>query len=313
MRTKAKKKLLLVTAAFFTGFLVVTIKLSYVMIAQADKYLSLARNLHQRDREIKAPRGSIYDRNGVKIASNKAVYSISVIYSQMTEREKVIKVLSENLKIKESLIRKKVYKNSVREKIKSNVEKDIADRIRKFKLDGVKVDEDYKRYYPYGELASKVLGFTGADNQGIVGLEVKYEKYLTGQNGQILTITDAKGIELDGMGEKRKEPIAGSDLYVSLDVNIQKYATQLARQAYETKQAQGVSIIVMNVRNGEILAMTDVPEFDLNEPYTLIPEMTAQTGDEPLSSEQKQELLRNMINLKCNQWLFQNYIQEHNL
>ena len=299
MRTKAKKKLLLVTAAFFTGFLVVTIKLSYVMIAQADKYLSLARNLHQRDREIKAPRGSIYDRNGVKIASNKAVYSISVIYSQVTDREKVIKVLSENLKIKESLIRKKVYKNSVREKIKSNVEKDIADRIRKFKLDGVKVDEDYKRYYPYGELASKVLGFTGADNQGIVGLEVKYEKYLTGQNGQILTLTDAKGIELDGMGEKRKEPIAGSDLYVSLDVNIQKYATQLARQAYEMKQAQGVSIIVMNVRNGEILAMTDVPEFDLNEPYTLIPEMTAQTGDEPLSSEQKQELLNAMWRNGC--------------
>lgn len=172
MRTKAKKKLLLVTAAFFTGFLVVTIKLSYVMIAQADKYLSLARNLHQRDREIKAPRGSIYDRNGVKIASNKAVYSISVIYSQVTDREKVIKVLSENLKIKESLIRKKVYKNSVREKIKSNVEKDIADCIRKFKLDGVKVDEDYKRVYPYNNLASKVLGFTGGDNQGIIGLEV---------------------------------------------------------------------------------------------------------------------------------------------
>ena len=242
MRTKAKKKLLLVTAAFFTGFLVVTIKLSYVMIAQADKYLSLARNLHQRDREIKAPRGSIYDRNGVKIASNKAVYSISVIYSQVTDREKVIKVLSENLKIKESLIRKKVYKNSVREKIKSNVEKDIADRIRKFKLDGVKVDEDYKRVYPYNNLASKVLGFTGGDNQGIIGLEVFYDRYLKGKSGRIRTLTDGSGIEIDGAYEEREEPVAGGDLYISLDVNPQ---------------------------NGEIYAMVNVPEYDLNDPFSL--------------------------------------------
>ena len=181
MRTKAKKRLLLVVSMVFTGFLVVTIRLSYVMIAQADKYLSLAKNLHQRDREIKAPRGNIYDRNGVKIASNKAVYSISVIYSQITDREKVIKILSENLLIDESLIRKKVYKNSVREKIKSNVEKSIADRIRRYKLEGIKVDEDYKRVYPYDKLASKVLGFTGGDNQGILGLEVFYDKYLKGK------------------------------------------------------------------------------------------------------------------------------------
>ena len=194
---ESKEKTACQHGCIFHRVLVVTIKLSYVMIAQADKYLSLARNLHQRDREIKAPRG-IYDRNGVKIASNKAVYSISVIYSQVTDREKVIKVLSENLKIKESLIRKKVYKNSVREKIKSNVEKDIADRIRKFKLDGVKVDEDYKRVYPYNNLASKVLGFTGGDNQGIIGLEVFYDRYLKGKSGRIRTLTDGSGIEIDG-------------------------------------------------------------------------------------------------------------------
>ena len=174
-----------------------------------------------------------------------------------------------------------------------------GDRIRDLDLAGVKVDEDYKRYYPYDDLASKVLGFTGADNQGIVGLEVKYDKYLTGKKGQILTLTDAKGIELDGMGEKRKEPVAGSDLYVSLDVNIQKYAMQLARQAYETKKAAGVSIIVMNVRNGEILAMTDVPEFNLNEPFTLIPEITDETNTDGLSSEKKQELLNAMWRNGC--------------
>ena len=295
MRTKAKKKLLLVTAAFFTGFLVVTIKLSYVMIAQADKYLSLARNLHQRDREIKAPRGSIYDRNGVKIASNKAVYSISVIYSQVTDREKVIKVLSENLKIKESLIRKKVYKNSVREKIKSNVEKDIADRIRKFKLDGVKVDEDYKRVYPYNNLASKVLGFTGGDNQGIVGLEVKYEKYLKGINGKILTTTDARGIELDGVAEDRLEPEAGNTLRISLDYTMQKYALQMAEKVRTEKQADKVGIILMNPQNGEIYAMVNVPEFDLNQPFMLNNEETG----ENLTDEQRQDALNQMWRNGC--------------
>ena len=207
-------------------------------------YTKLADMLHERERDIKAARGRIIDSTGSILADNRTVCTISVIHSQIEDAETVIEVLSRELGLSQEYVRKRVEKYSAREKIKSNVDKEIGD----------KVDEDYKRYYPYGELASKVLGFTGADNQGIVGLEVKYEKYLTGQNGQILTITDAKGIELDGMGEKRKEPIAGSDLYVSLDVNIQKYATQLARQAYETKQAQGVSIIVMNVRNGEILA-----------------------------------------------------------
>ena len=288
MRTKAKKKLLLVTAAFFTGFLVVTIKLSYVMIAQADKYLSLARNLHQRDREIKAPRGSIYDRNGVKIASNKAVYSISVIYSQVTDREKVIKVLSENLKIKESLIRKKVYKNSVREKIKSNVEKDIADRIRKFKLDGVKVDEDYKRVYPYNNLASKVLGFTGGDNQGIIGLEVFYDRYLKGKSGRIRTLTDGSGIEIDGAYEEREEPVAGGDLYISLDVNLQNYAVQACKKVKKEKKAKQVSMILMNPQNGEIYADVNVPEFNLNEPFML------GEAEENLNQKEKQDALNRM-------------------
>lgn len=269
MRTKAKKNILLIVIMFFSGFLVVTIRLSYVMIAQADKYLSLAKNLHQRDREIKAPRGNIYDRNGIKIASNKAVYSISVIYSQVTDREKVIKILSENLLIDEASIRKKVYKNSVREKIKSNVEKDIADRIRSYKLDGVKVDEDYKRVYPYDKLASKVLGFAGGDNQGIIGLEVSYDKYLQGKAGKIKTLTDGRGVEIDGAYEERKEPIAGSDLYISLDVNLQNYAAQACRKVKKEKKAKQVSMILMNPQNGEIYAMVNEPEYDLNQPFLL--------------------------------------------
>ena len=293
MRTKAKKRLLLVVSMVFTGFLVVTIRLSYVMIAQADKYLSLAKNLHQRDREIKAPRGNIYDRNGVKIASNKAVYSISVIYSQITDMEKVIKILSENLLIDESLIRKKVYKNSVREKIKSNVEKSIADRIRRYKLEGIKVDEDYKRYYPCGSLASKVLGFTGGDNQGIIGLEVKYDEILKGEPGKILTVTDARGVEIDGTGERRKEPVAGNTLRTSLDVNIQKYAQQAALKVMEEKQAERVSILLMNPQNGEIYACVNVPEFDLNDPFTLNTEETSS------DRKKKQDLLNQMWRNPC--------------
>lgn len=269
MKTKAKKRLLFVTIIFFTGFLTVTIRLSYVMIAQADKYLSLAKNLHQRDREIKAPRGDIYDRNGIKIASNKAVYSISVIYSQMTDREKVINILSENLRIDRALIRKRVYKNSVREKIKSNVEKDIADRIRKYKLDGVKVDEDYKRVYPYDDLASKVLGFTGGDNQGIIGLEVFYDKYLKGKSGRIRTLTDGNGVEIKGAYEERDEPVAGKDLYISLDVNLQNYALQSCEKVKKEKKAKQVSMILMNPQNGEIYAMVNVPEYNLNQPFLL--------------------------------------------
>ena len=298
-KTIQKKKTFILCILTILALCLLMVRLGFLMLFCSAHYTKLADMLHERERDIKAARGRIIDSTGSILADNRTVCTISVIHSQIEDAETVIEVLSRELGLSQEYVRKRVEKYSAREKIKSNVDKEIGDKIRNLDMAGVKVDEDYKRYYPYGELASKVLGFTGADNQGIVGLEVKYEKYLTGQNGQILTLTDAKGIELDGMGEKRKEPIAGSDLYVSLDVNIQKYATQLARQAYETKQAQGVSIIVMNVRNGEILAMTDVPEFDLNEPYTLIPEMTAQTGDEPLSSEQKQELLNAMWRNGC--------------
>lgn len=269
LKTGYKKKILGIVILMFSGFLIVTIRLGYIMIAQADKYLSLAKDLHQRERQIKAPRGRIYDRNGVMIASNKAVYSISVIYSQTTEKEKVVRILSEQLGLSSSEIKKKVYKNSVREKIKSNVEKKIADRIRKYKLSGVKIDEDYKRVYPFDSLASKVLGFTGGDNQGIVGLEVAYDKYLKGKSGKILTLTDGKGIEIDGAGEERDEPVAGCDLYTSLDVNLQNYVTQACKKVKKEKKAKQVSMILMNPQNGEIYAMSNVPEYNLNQPFKL--------------------------------------------
>lgn len=269
LKTGYKKKILGIVILMFSGFLIVTIRLGYIMIAQADKYLSLAKDLHQRERQIKAPRGRIYDRNGVMIASNKAVYSISVIYSQTTEKQKVVRILSEQLGLSSSEIKKKVYKNSVREKIKSNVEKKIADRIRKYKLSGVKIDEDYKRVYPFDSLASKVLGFTGGDNQGIVGLEVAYDKYLKGKSGKILTLTDGKGIEIDGAGEERDEPVAGCDLYTSLDVNLQNYVTQACKKVKKEKKAKQVSMILMNPQNGEIYAMSNVPEYNLNQPFKL--------------------------------------------
>ncbi len=269
LKTGYKKKILGIVILMFSGFLIVTIRLGYIMIAQADKYLSLAKDLHQRERQIKAPRGRIYDRNGVMIASNKAVYSISVIYSQTTEKEKVVRILSEQLGLSSSEIKKKVYKNSVREKIKSNVEKKIADRIRKYKLSGVKIDEDYKRVYPFDSLASKVLGFTGGDNQGIIGLEVAYDKYLKGKSGKILTLTDGKGIEIDGAGEERDEPVAGCDLYTSLDVNLQNYVTQACKKVKKEKKAKQVSMILMNPQNGEIYAMSNVPEYNLNQPFKL--------------------------------------------
>lgn len=262
----------------------------------SEHYTALATDLHERERDIKAARGRIIDSTGTVLADNKTVCTISVIHSQIKEPDKVIEMLCRELGLSEEYVRKRVEKYSARERIKSNVDKEIGDRIRNYDMAGVKVDEDYKRYYPYDDLASKVLGFTGGDNQGIIGLEVTYEKYLTGKKGQILTLTDAKGIELDGMGERRKEPQAGKDLYVSLDVNIQRYAAQLAKQAYETKQAAGVSIIVMNVNNGEILAMVDVPEFHLNEPYTLIDEFQIQVeGD----NESTQDLLNQMWRNGC--------------
>ncbi len=274
--TVQKKKTFILCVMSVIALLALCVRVGYLMIGRSEYYTEQAQELHERERDIKAARGRIIDATGTVLADNKTVCTISVIRSQIKEPEKVIAVLSKELGLSEEYVKKQVEKRSSRERIKSNVDKETGDKIRNLDLAGVKVDEDYKRYYPYGELASKVLGFTGGDNQGIIGLEVNYEKYLTGTKGKILTLTDAKGIEIDGMGERRREPIAGSDLHVSIDINIQKYATQLAKQAYETKQAKGVSIIVMNVNNGEILAMTDVPEFDLNEPFVLTAEFAGQ-------------------------------------
>ncbi len=274
--TVQKKKTFILCVMSVIALLALCVRVGYLMIGCSEYYTEQAQELHERERDIKAARGRIIDATGTVLADNKTVCTISVIRSQIKEPEKVIAVLSKELGLSEEYVKKQVEKRSSRERIKSNVDKETGDKIRNLDLAGVKVDEDYKRYYPYGELASKVLGFTGGDNQGIIGLEVNYEKYLTGTKGKILTLTDAKGIEIDGMGERRREPIAGSDLHVSIDINIQKYATQLAKQAYETKQAKGVSIIVMNVNNGEILAMTDVPEFDLNEPFVLTAEFAGQ-------------------------------------
>lgn len=269
-------------------------RLIYLMVFQSEYYTQKAKELHERERSIKAARGRIIDANGEVLADNKTVCTISVIHNQIEDKEEVIKVLSKELGLSEEYVRKRVEKYSAIEKIKSNVDKSVGDIIRSYELAGVKVDEDYKRYYPYGILASKVLGFTGADNQGIIGLEVKYEEYLKGEAGTILTVTDAKGVEVAEAGEERVEPVNGRDLYISLDINIQSYATQLAMQAMETKQADSVSIIVMNPQNGEILAMVNVPEFDLNNPYKL-PDM--QTTE--LSEEEKQELLNAMWRNGC--------------
>ena len=264
------RKKITITAFLLIGACIFLIgRLTHFMIFCSEHYAEAARELHERERTIKAARGRILDRDGNVLADNRTVCTISVIYHQVKDREEVIRVLCRELDLSEEYVRKRVEKRSSMERIKSNVDKKIGDRIREYDLPGVKVDEDYKRYYPYGELASKVLGFTGADNQGILGLEVKYEEYLQGTKGQILTMTDAKGIEVEREGERRVEPIAGMDLVTSLNVNIQTYATQLAKQAYLTKEAQSVSIMVMNVKTGELLSMVNYPEFDLNDPYAL--------------------------------------------
>ena len=247
---------------------VMIVRLFYIMVFKSKYYGDKAVALQERERSIKAPRGLIYDRNGVVIAGNKAVCSISVIHSQITDEEAVIRELSERLDMDESVIRKKVEKVSSREKIKSNVEKEIADEIRDLDLDGVMIDDDYKRYYPYSELASKVIGFTGADNQGIVGIEVFYDDVLMGTNGSINTLTDARGIEIPGAAEERVEPIPGDNLVLTLDVNIQMYIEQAAMKVMQEKNANRVCIIVMNPQNGEIYGMADVPEYNLNEPFT---------------------------------------------
>ena len=289
--TTQKRKTFIVCLLSVLALLGLCVRVGFIMIMQSEHYGEQAKQLHERERDIKAARGRIIDATGTVIADNKTVCTISVIRSQLKDPEKVIDALSSELGLSKEYVKKQVEKRSSRERIKSNVDKETGDKIRNLDLAGVKVDEDYKRYYPYGELASKAIGFTGGDNQGIIGLEVNYDKYLTGTKGKILTLTDAKGIELDGMGERRREPIAGSDLHISMDVNIQKYATQLAKQAYETKQAKSVSIIVMNVNNGELLAMANVPEFDLNEPFTLPAQFDG--------SEVTQDMLNQMWRNSC--------------
>ncbi len=268
-KTYNRKKIVTIFFICMITFVLLTGRLVYLMVFRSDYYSEQAQQLHERERSIKAARGRIIDATGTVIADNKTVCTVSVIYNQIADREEVIKVLCRELDLTEDYVRKRVEKYSAIERIKSNVDKEIGDRIRDFELAGVKVDEDYKRYYPYDDLASKVLGFTGGDNQGIIGLEVIYEEYLKGKEGTILTVTDAKGVELDAAGEERIDPVTGNDLYISLDMNIQSYATQLASQVMENKQADSVSILVMNPQNGEVMAMANVPEFNLNEPYTL--------------------------------------------
>ena len=299
-KTYIRKKIVSVFFICFAIFLILAVRLVYLMVFQSDYYSEQAKELHERERSIKAARGRILDANGTVIADNKTVCTISVIHNQIKDPDRIVEVLSKELDLSEDFVRKRVEKYSSIERIKSNVDKEKGDAVRAYKLDGVKVDEDYKRYYPYGELASKVLGFTGGDNQGIIGLEVKYEDYLKGQEGTILTVTDARGVEISEAGEEREEPVPGKDLYISLDINIQSYATQIAKQVMETKQAERVSILVMNPQNGEIMAMVDVPEFDLNNPYDL-PEDIGGEGiaAEDLTQEKKQELLNQMWRNGC--------------
>lgn len=294
-KTYNKKKILVVFLCAVVIILGLIGRLVYIMVFDAEYYQELAEDLHEREREIKAARGEIVDRNGVVLATNKTVCTISVVHSQIEDPDLVTEVLAAELGLEQAEVREKVEKVSSMEKIKTNVEKEIGDRIRNYDLAGVKVDEDYKRYYPYDELASKVLGFTGGDNQGIIGLEVKYEEYLKGTNGTILTTTDARGIELDGVAEDRVEPVAGETLQVTLDYNIQAYCEQAALKVMEEKQADSVSILLMNPQNGEIYAMVNVPEFNLNEPYELNTGADAGT----LSDEELQDQLNQMWRNGC--------------
>ena len=293
-KTCNRRKLLVVFLAAVVLLLVLAGRLVYLMIFEAGYYQEKAQALHEREREIKAKRGEIVDRNGTVLATNRTVCTISVIHSQVTDPEEVIRALSGELGLPEEEVRKKVEKVSSRERIQANVDKEVGDRIRDMGLDGVKVDEDFKRYYPYGELASKVLGFTGGDNQGIIGLEVKYEEYLKGENGTILTTTDARGIELEGVAEDRVEPVPGHTLQISLDYNLQTYAQQMAEKVLEEKKAQKVAILLMDPRNGEILAMVNVPEFDLNDPFRL----NTGTGED-LTDEELQDALNQMWRNGC--------------
>ena len=294
-----KRGLLLLLTLLLAGMLVICGRLAYFMIFVTDRYAERAKELHERERSIKAERGLIYDRNGVVIADNKPVCTISVIHNQITNPEEVIAKLSEILELSPETVRKRVEKYSSIERIKANVPKETADKIRDLNLDGVMVDEDYKRFYPYGTLASRVLGFTGSDNQGIIGLEVEYDSYLQGTPGKILTLTTAHGLEIENAAENRVEPIGGNHLHTSLDVVVQQYAEQAAEKVYEAKGANRVSVIVMNPQNGEIYAMVNIPEFDLNAPYTLTVAVLGENAAESLSSEKKNELLNAMWRNPC--------------
>ena len=294
LSTSHRKKLVLMIAAILMVCILECVRLGVIMTVKSEYYMQKADELHQRERRIKAKRGRILDRNGEILAANEVVCTVSVIHSQIEDEDKVIKVLAGELNMDVEEVTKKVKKVSSMEYIKTNVEKDIGDAIREYDLPGVKIDEDYKRVYPYNELASKVLGFTGADNQGILGLEAKYDTYLSGTNGQILTLSDAGGIEIKGSREDRILPVDGQDLYTTLDVNIQKYATQLAWETMVKKEAKQVSIIVMRPDNGEILAMANVPEYNLNSPYELNYE-----PDEEETQKDKMDLLNNMWRNFC--------------
>lgn len=292
-KTYNRKKILIVFACVMMVLCILAGRLVYLMIFCSQYYGQQAEDLHERERDIKAARGKILDANGTVLATNRTVCTISVIHSQIEDPEEIIRVLVKELGMEEEEVRKRVEKVSSIERVKANVDKETGDRIREYKLPGVKVDEDYKRYYPYDSLASKVLGFTGGDNQGIIGLEVKYEDYLKGTNGKILTLTDARGVEIENAGERRQEPLDGYNLRISLDYNIQMYCEQAAKQVMEQKSAESVSVLVMNPQNGEIMAMVNVPEFNLNEPFVLIQTPSAET------TENTQDLLNKMWRNQC--------------
>lgn len=293
-KTFHKKKILIVFGACIVCFAVLAGRLGYLMLFRSAYYQQLAKDLHERERSIKAERGKIIDRTGTVLADNRTVCTVSVIHSQITESEEVIQMLVKELELDEEWVRKRVEKVSSIERIRTNVEKEVGDRIREYGYAGVKVDEDFKRYYPFGSLASKVLGFTGSDNQGIIGLEVKYEDYLEGIPGTILTLTDARGIEIENAKEDRIEPIAGNNLIISLDSNIQSYAQQEAWKVMEAKNADYVSILIMNPQNGEIYACVNVPEFDLNDPFTL-----PEGEEEGMTEEEKQDARNRMWRNQC--------------
>ena len=300
-KTFHRKKIVIIFLASVFLFAGLCARVTYLMIFESEHYSGMAEELHQRERKIKAKRGRIIDCTGKVLADNRTVCTVSVIHSQIKEPEKVIAMLQKELELPGEKVRKRVEKVSSIEKIKSNVPKEAGDRIREYGLDGVKVDEDYKRYYPYDDLASKVLGFTGSDNQGILALESKYDEMLSGKPGLILEMTDARGVRLEEEGESRVEPEDGDDLYISLDINIQQYATQLAEQVKKAKEAESVSILVLRPDNGEILAMVDVPEYHLNDPFSLTEEVMLQEGvsENGTSEKKKQEALNRMWRNAC--------------